>query len=143
MAMVVAAGAGFTVFVVMMFVTVVVTAGTTACMVVPARTAAWMIVPAGTTALMIVFMVMAASATAVLVMVIVGLLPVMITWNNGGFGLHCSGNFGQPGQQAVGIFCGDPELFGGEGDRGIFYFGKKIEFILDSGGAVGAVQMFN
>jgi hypothetical protein len=67
----------------------------------------------------------------------------MIPGDNGDFGLHCSGDLGQPGQQAVGIFCGDPELFGGEGDGGIFYFGKKIEFILDSGGAVGAVQMFN
>ena len=121
----------------------VVTAGTSAPMVVTAGTSAGMVVITGATALMIVFVVMAASATAAFVMVIVRWFLAMITGKNGDFGLHGSGNFGQPGQQTVGIICGDPELFGGEGDRGIFYFGKKIEFILDSGGAVGAVQLIS
>jgi len=55
---------------------------------------------------------------------------------------HRPGDLQQLRNQGIGIFCGDTQLLGGEGNHSLLHIRMGIEFGFDFGGAVGTVQIF-
>ena len=160
---IVATAAIFAVFVMVMFVVVVTTAAIFAVivmmMLVMIVTAAAIFVMA---VMMLVVIVAAAATFAVIVMVmLVVVVPTTTAFSvfvvgaavgvPGGsipgidhhFVLDGSGDLRQLGDQGIGILRSDPQLLGGKGDGGFLHLFVGVEFALNFGGAVGAVQIVN
>ena len=123
---------------------VVMTAATLMIVVMVMTTAALVglvvVVPAA--AFMIVVMVVTTAAFMfVLMMVNLSMYPISRADDH--FPLHRPGDLRQLRDQGVRIFRRQPQLPGGKGDGGLLYSRMGIEFGLDLGGAVGAVQIFD
>jgi hypothetical protein len=105
-----------------------------------------MVVTAAALVMLFVVMVVAAAAVCAVFMVVVLFpLPAGRPGSIPGVDLHAAlnrpGNLDQFGDQGIRIRGSEPQLFGGEGDDGLLHGGVGIEFCLDLGGAVGAVQI--
>lgn len=125
---IVATAAIFAVFVMVMFVVVVTTAAIFAVIVM-----VMLVVVVPTTTAFSVFVVGAA----------VGVPGGSIPGIDHHFVLDGSGDLRQLGDQGIGILRSDPQLLGGKGDGGFLHLFVGVEFALNFGGAVGAVQIVN
>jgi hypothetical protein len=105
-----------------------------------------MVMAAAALVMLLMVMVMTAAAVCTVFMVVVLFpLPAGRPGSIPGVDLHAAlnrpGNPDQFGDQGIRIRGSEPQLFGGEGDDGLLHGGVGIEFCLDLGGAVGAVQI--
>jgi hypothetical protein len=132
----VAAAAAF----VMTFVVMMVTAAAFVMLLVV------MMMAAAAFVMLLVVMMVTAAAILTVFMVVMYRLP----GRAGGSGisgvdfhtpLHSPGNADQLGNQSIRIRGGEPQLFRGKGDTGLLHGGVGIEFRLNLGSAVGAVQI--
>lgn len=143
---VMATAAIFAVFVMVMFVVVVTTAAIlivfvmVMLVVVVAAAAIFAVI------VMVMLVVVVPTTTAFSVFVVgaaVGVPGGSIPGIDHHFVLDGSGNLRQLGDQGIGILRSDPQLLGGKGDGGFLHLFVGVEFALNFGGAVGAVQIVN
>ena len=98
-----------------------------------------------------VVVVVAAAAFLMAVVVVVTAAALLMFLGLGGavpgtddhIALHLTGQGGELRDQTVRVLGSEPQLFGGEGDHRILHLRMGIEFPLDLGGAVGAVQILD
>jgi hypothetical protein len=94
--------------------------------------------------LLMVVMVTAATALVIIMMVLLS-LPAGRPGGIPGIDLHAAlhslGDLDQLGNQCIRVSGSEPQLLGCEGDNCLLHFRVGIEFRLDLGGAVGAVQI--
>ena len=110
-----------------------------------------MVAAAAAFVLMVVMVAAAAAFVLMVVMVAAALVSVVMVFRRTRFfpgpdyhiSLHGSGDFRQFRNQAVRILSRQPELPGGKGDHRLFHFRMVIEFPLNLGCTVGAVQILD
>jgi len=100
-------------------------------------------------ALMVVMVMVIMAAAAVLAVFVVMLMRMGTAGTDGGgipgiddgTMLDGTGDFGQFRNQCIGIFGGDPQLPGGEGDGGLLHLGMRVDLCFNLGCAVSAIQI--
>ena len=128
---------------VIMFMMVSATAFMTVVMVMPTAALVIMLMMVSAAAFMVMFMVMSAAAFVVMTVFAMILFGSVVSGMDFHFPFDSSGNTGQLPDQTVRVLRHQPKLPGCKRDGGFLHLGMGIEFCLDLGGAVGAVQILN
>jgi hypothetical protein len=108
-----------------------------------------MVMTAAALVMFLVVIMMAAAAIFPMFMMVMGRLPGSADSRSRIPGidlrtaLHRLGDPGQFRDQGIGIRRGQPQLLGSESDNGLLHLGMGVEFRLDLGSAVGAVQILD
>ena len=104
---------------------------------------------ATTTLMVMLVMLMMMTAAAFMVMVLMVVMmpvfcrPLSVSGIDQHFPFHCPGNFDQFRNQSIRIFRCQPQLLGRKGNDRFLHSLMIVEFLLNLGSTVGAVQIVN